>query len=1174
MKKTIFILILLACSILAATTIQNFVTSGSSLYAQFEGLQTNPIEYQDTNMEEDEPFASGSFITKTFAFPYADAELIISSMCWNVYDSEGNFLYSEQRKENSAVSIVNSFTFREMRGYTIRIETQREEDGLIHTLNELSFELTGSNPIQIPDSVSPAFIDAYKALADNFDYSYLRELPISRPKILIISHSQLANYQNAYISWKKSLGFDVYTVNKSDIGSSIQQIKTYIANHYQTYKCDYLILWGDVTGTFAIPTNYFPSPEYAENDADDNYYAMLEGDDYFPELLVGRFSFADASEFITMINKTIAYEKAPYMTDTNWMKRSLMVAGNYAEGGLRPSTPISMSRWLRNRMLSYGYAQVDTVYFPPSFPGTTAIQQSINQGVQFISYRGWGDANGWHYPQFHIPDLNNTFNGSKMPIVFSIVCNTGDFANTVNPNFGERWMRMGTMSNPGGCVAFVGPSDLHTKTRLNNSISSGAFRSIFDYGVRGFGTSVMIGKIELYKNFPNDLAPNQYVAFYYHVYNILSDPTLNMWVLVPNIISENVIEGGLTYNQSDNHIRINAPHLNSGIISGTKDGINYSYAPIENGYGILPIDPNVEGELTITISKKNYVPLVRTLTLQQNSTIGIVSNNLGNTILAPDTDYSLSLQLKNFSEQIYNNVNANLTTNHSAIILSNPTVSIATINPDATVSVEFEFTTTGDFRPGEIIDFVLSLDNPSETHIFQLVTGGAKIHLVNYEGILEIGEENNIIFSVTNLGNYPMEDINLNIQSLSTAAEAQSNSISIGSLAPNETKQFTATITIMEGVTPGHNIPLRIDATNNTDYSYYSFYAVTAGNPGANNPTGPDEYGYYAYDSNDLGYAQTPVYDWIELDPEDGTPIGNVYLNRDDGVKTITLPFSFRFYGVDYNSLTMSTNGWVSFIPTDDSNFYNCYIPAALGPYAMIAGYWDDLKGMKTGEDENGDPVYDYMHIIYWYDSQNNRFIVEWNKAYNQYTIDLGPNASLEKFQIILYPKPDQDGDIVIQYHTVDNPGITTNYCTVGIEDHNQLSGLTYTHGNTYPVTANILAPELAIKFTTNKPDNFVSNEDNTLPEPISNLINYPNPFNPTTTIAFNVKQPAKVTINIYNLKGQLIKTLINNELLYGEHKVVWDGTDNLGNNIGSGVYLYKMQLNGYSKTKKMLLLK
>ena len=67
MKKTIFILILLACSILAATTIQNFVTSGSSLYAQFEGLQTNPIEYQDTNMEED-TFASGSFITKHLPF--------------------------------------------------------------------------------------------------------------------------------------------------------------------------------------------------------------------------------------------------------------------------------------------------------------------------------------------------------------------------------------------------------------------------------------------------------------------------------------------------------------------------------------------------------------------------------------------------------------------------------------------------------------------------------------------------------------------------------------------------------------------------------------------------------------------------------------------------------------------------------------------------------------------------------------------------------------------------------------------------------------------------------------------------------------------------------------------------------------------------------------------------
>ncbi len=54
--------------------------------------------------------------------------------------------------------------------------------------------------------------------------------------------------------------------------------------------------------------------------------------------------------------------KNPFMTDTAWMKRALTVAGNYAEGDLRPTTPIYMSKWLRNKMLNFGYTQVDLVF--------------------------------------------------------------------------------------------------------------------------------------------------------------------------------------------------------------------------------------------------------------------------------------------------------------------------------------------------------------------------------------------------------------------------------------------------------------------------------------------------------------------------------------------------------------------------------------------------------------------------------------------------------------------------------------------------------------------------------------------------------------------------------------------------------------------------------------------
>ena len=1173
MKSYIAIIMLLSISILGALGLEQYQATGSGMRAHLSELRLTPMPPQEADLAEGDVSAPTPAITKTYAFPFRNAELQINRMKWNVYNTSGSFLYTEEQRVASALSVVKNFQFREMRGVTIRIETQLENSETIRTLTEVDFELIGSDPVAIPETVSGAFVDAYKYLADNYDTSYLRDITIARPKMLIISHAQLANHQQAFVNWKKSLGFDVYVVNKADIGNSIQEIKDFVASHYQQYKCDYLFLWGDVNGTFAIPTNFYPSPEYAsENDADDHYYVTFEGDDYFPEMLVGRFSFSDLSEFVTMANKTIYHEKTPFMNNTAWMKRNLVVAGNYAEGGLRPSTPVSMSRWLRNKMLNTGYAQVDTVFYPPSYPGTSNIVSAINQGVQFISYRGWGDANGWHYPYFHMSDLNTTISGVRMPIVFSIVCNTGDFANSVNPSFGERWMRMGSMAIPGGSVAFVGPSDLHTKTRLNNSISSGAFRSIYDNGVRGFGTSVLIGKLELYKNFPNDIAPGQYVPFYYHVYNILSDPSLNMWVLEPNTIAESVIQGGLTYAQSDSYIRVEGSFLNGAMISGTKNGTDFSYATVQNGIGILPINPQQTGDLSITISKPNYVPLVRTLTLEETSTIGVISNNMLNTVLNPVTSHNLSIGVKNFGTSALSNITANISSGYPGVSFTTSSQNIASLASGAEANINFAFNVAGSIMPGERVNFVITFGNPTAKHEFQLITGGAKPLVIAHQGLVNPGMENEVQFTVINSGNVTMNNISMQVNSLTTAASAQSTLIPIGNLEPGQSTEFNATITLPSDVWNGRNIPLRFEVSNGTGYLYSSFYSVTAGVASTTSPTGPDDYGYYAYDSTDLGFPQTPTYNWVEIDPRDGGD-GTVFLNNDDGSRVINLPFTFKYYGVDYNSITICTNGWMSFGANDMVDFNNHYIPAALGPDALVAPYWDDLKGMKVIVDSLT-TIYNDMRICYWHDAANNRYIVEWNDAYNQYTIDLLQNASLEKFQVILYPRTGTDGDIVFQYHTIDNPGMTTNYCTVGIEDHTQQRGLTYSHGNTYPQTATHLTAGLSIRFTTDAPDSYVANEDLTSPLQITNLRNYPNPFNPSTTIAFNAMTAGRAKIGIYNLKGQLIKTLVDADLPSGEHSIVWDGTDSSGNQVGSGIYFYNLSMGNHKSINKMLMMK
>lgn len=87
-------------------------------------------------------------------------------------------------------------------------------------------------------------------------------------------------------------------------------------------------------------------------------------------------------------------------------------------------------------------------------------------------------------------------------------------------------------------------------------------------------------------------------------------------------------------------------------------------------------------------------------------------------------------------------------------------------------------------------------------------------------------------------------------------------------------------------------------------------------------------------------------------------------------------------------------------------------------------------------------------------------------------------------------------------------------------------------------------------------------------------LSNYPNPFNPETTISYTLPKDGLVSLSIYNTRGQLVKTLLNESKTNGTHRVVWIGDDNHGNKVSSGIYFTRMVTEGKSLTTKMLMLK
>ena len=80
---------------------------------------------------------------------------------------------------------------------------------------------------------------------------------------------------------------------------------------------------------------------------------------------------------------------------------------------------------------------------------------------------------------------------------------------------------------------------------------------------------------------------------------------------------------------------------------------------------------------------------------------------------------------------------------------------------------------------------------------------------------------------------------------------------------------------------------------------------------------------------------------------------------------------------------------------------------------------------------------------------------------------------------------------------------------------------------------------------------------------------NYPNPFNPVTTITFSIDQPGHVTLEVFNVAGQRVSTLVDRHLGTGEHTATWDGTS-----VSSGVYFYRLTAGEMAETKKMILLK
>lgn len=325
-------------------------------------------------------------------------------------------------------------------------------------------------------------------------------------------------------------------------------------------------------------------------------------------------------------------------------------------------------------------------------------------------------------------------------------------------------------------------------------------------------------------------------------------------------------------------------------------------------------------------------------------------------------------------------------------------------------------------------------------------------------------------------------------------------------------------------------------------------------------PSGPDLYGYYAYDMHDGAFA--PDYNWIEIAPMAGGPGTELELLNYDA-ETIPIPFDFQFYGTTYNQVTVCSHGWLSFGETTIFIPVNRAIPDSLAPPdGFVAVFWDELIPESGGQ------------ICYYHDATNNQFVVEWYQIPHVQNPD-----SVETFQIILldpshYPTTTGDGEIIVNYQSLSE---AIDGCTFGIEAPSGTYGIQYLYNGLYHTQAMPIEDFTSIKYTTEAE---ITALEPTKPE--MNYPNnyylvrcYPNPFNPTTVLSFELSVSSRINLSVYNISGRLVDELVNGWREAGVHEVTFDGSD-----LASCMYFYRITAEGlerggkYQATGKMLLLK
>ena len=1005
-------------------------------------------------------------------------------------------------------------------------------------------------------------VERLKTSVDNFfqipQYSFVRDSGYEY--LMIIDGAKTAQWQplaDFYMNRGISVmlqAVDQIIVNY-DGQDEQEKIRNFIIDFYAENPLRYVLLGGD---TDVIPhRGFYVNMGSGNTDADipaDMYYSCLDGNwnynsnsywgeaqeaDLAPELALGRICYNNNAEIANQINKIFMYQVAPvedqiksagFVGEWLWDGPTWggdymdeMIGGSSSHGYTTAGVP---SDWDIDTLYDRSYGSADSW-------GASQIRPFLSNGANLVNHLGHSYTNynmRLSNSQATAASITNDGAAQNFSIYFTQGCYAGSFDNRgTEPNsYSDDCITEKFTSLPTSAAGMISHSRYGWGVQGSTNGASQYFHreyidAIFGEDIHALGYTLVDSKID---NIPFITgSPVMYWVSYET--NLFGCPVTSIWSDTPSTMTVNLPSTWLVgLNQYT--IQTNAPNAQIKI----KQDTNTLYEGFADEAGTIYVNMLtglLPGNYMIYLSAPNYYPSSHSIFVTASDMPYIVCENVINSdedgILHTNEILNLSIYIKNLGMVDQENGGSiTLSSESDNIQILQGTYSFGAVGIADSLYLDnaFQIKIVGTYADHSLapLTFVCSYDD-FETESFHWLQLAAPIldisnYIVNSAGPFVMpGDTVDISFNVQNSGSGTAFSPMMILFSGDSTVNTSVYDLSLPAAIPGEILEVSNafSVSISEAAELGTNVSVS--------------YMLSAEN-------GPVAEGSFLIHIGMMNYDfESGLQDWHSVQ------LNQSYINQwhRSSAKNATDggSYSMKFGGSgsgQYSSssygalispqMSLGTNSTLKFQHWMDAENHDSY-PA----YAWDGG--NVQISVDGGAWVLIEPVGSYPHQIY--NNPASPFatgtpVYSGSFGWAEAEFDLSSYSGQVKFRFVFGSDAYVTGDgwYVDNIRLESEPTSTTDPISV--------------------------------------------------PVVLSMDQNFPNPFNPKTNISFSLPQAQSVVLNVYNLKGQLVKKLIDATMPAGPTMISWDGTDDNGNTVSSGIYSYRLQSGGKNITRKMMLMK